>query len=718
MRSVFRPSLFAAAAALLAIQTPVAMSQQQSTVREEARVTLVEVPVNVIDRDGKPVENLTPEDFEVLDDGKKQTITGFDVLDQRRPLSRPAPGDAPIHPAAQRHFLLLFDLTFASPKGVVNARRAARDFVVSRLKELDTVAVATYSVEHGMRLLVTFTRDRTQAASAIDTLGFPTLADRSSDPLGFVIRTPSPSNAEGFSSLGSISSPGQTNQDVAVEEALENLELHRSHSFRAIYRDRVRRFMASFAQMGQALDAVAGRKHILFLSEGFDSRELQGSTSQGGGSREAEWVIRGQSWKVDSDARFGNAGLRSAMTDALAVFNRADAVIHSVDIGGLRAASDVSGGSDQMIDGSGSLFFIAKETGGEFLKNANDLGSAFDRLLDRTGLIYILAFQPVRVPETGKFHTLTVKARNRSYRVSHRTGYYEAKKYFDLTPMEKKLATSSAIAAANPHTDIPAWVLAAPFPSKNGASRVPVIVEVPGDRLLSRSAGAGVMNVELYAYAMDARGETRDYLFQQIGLDLAKVAPALRKTGLKYYGQLSLAPGEYTLRVLVRDTDSGRFGMSVVPLSVPNQSSPDPFALPPIFLDRAEGWVMVKGKPRTDRPAGDYPFAIAGESFIPAALADVHSGEDMQVCLIAYNFGNGPSPLDYSGRILSVDGRPKGRVDLTLLKSSDLEREGARKLLLRFRPSGLEPGRYALAVQLKDPRSGKSTESSFPFDVQ
>src|SRR6266567_811106 len=132
---------------------------QETTVREEASVTLIEVPVNVTDRDGRPVENLKQEDFEVYDDGKKQTITGFDVLDERGTVVPPSAEDAPIHPAARRHFLILFDLSFGSPKGIVNARRAARDFVVNRMKDIDLAAVATYSIEHGLRLLVTFSPD-------------------------------------------------------------------------------------------------------------------------------------------------------------------------------------------------------------------------------------------------------------------------------------------------------------------------------------------------------------------------------------------------------------------------------------------------------------------------------------------------------------------------------------------------------------------------------
>lgn len=707
-------------AALLPLLIPSASRAQEpvekSTVREETRVMLVEVPVNVVDRAGRPVEGLTAADFEVFDDGKPQPITGFDVLDQRRPLPAPVPGEPPIHPAARRHFLLIFDLSFGSPKGIVNARKAAREFVVNRMKELDLGAVATYSTESGMKLLVTFTSDRTQLAAAIDTLGFPTLADRSADPLSFLITPPSQSNATGFAFNAGGSGGAASGLDAVMEDAIENMDVMRARSFRAIYRDRVSRMLESFGQMAKALDSVQGRKHILYLSEGFDSRELSGSTAQGGGAREADWAIRGQSWKIDSDTRFGNAALKDQMQRVLALFNRSDCVIHSVDIGGLRAGSDITGA--EQVDGQGSLFFMAEETGGDFLKNTNELGGSFERLLDRTGLIYILAFQPVRVPETGKFHTLTVKPKNKAWRVSHRTGYYEAKSYTVMSPMEKKLVVSSALAAAVPKSDIPAWVLAAPFPGEPGRFRVPVVIEIPGDRLLAKHKGSR-LNVDVYAYAMEKSGTTADYLFHTIGVDLAKAESQLRKSGVKYYGEMNLPSGDYTLRVLVRNNDTGLFGVSVVPLAVPPQGATDPFLLPPLFVDEGHPWILVKGgKPRGTPPPGEYPFAIGGESFIPAALADVNSGQNTRVCLIAYNLGADSAPLEYSGRVIGLDGRPHGKVDLKLLKSSDHEREGARKLLLQFRPSGLEPGRYALAVKVSDRTNGKSSESSFPFDVQ
>ena len=689
----------------------------ETTVREEATATLIEVPVNVTDKDGRPVENLKAEDFEVYDDGKKQAITGFEVLDERGTVIPPAAEEEPINPAARRHFLILFDLSFGSPRGIVNARRAARDFVVNRMKDLDRAAVATYSVEHGLRLLVTFSGDRAQLASAIDTLGFPTLAERRPDPLSLVITEPSQSNSTGFAYMTSANSAGTelSQADSVLQDALENMQVMRARSQRAIYRDRVIRLLDSFAKMARALDAVPGRKHILYLSEGFDSRELSGSTAEGGGATEAEWVLRGQSWKVDSDTRFGNSGLQEKMKGALELFNRSDCIIHAIDIGGLRAASDPAGSVYNTVNGQEALFYFSDQTGGEFLRNGNDLASSFDKLLERTGLIYILAFQPVRVPENGKFHPIKVKVKNASYRLSHRTGYYEPKSQKTLSPIEKTLAQSEAITAALPKTDIPTWVLAAPLPARDGLSRVPVIVEIPGDRLLAKHDSPN-MNVDIFVYAIDKQGKTHDYLVQPVGIELSKAAAALSHGGIKYYGVLNLAPGDYTLRTLVRDNETGRFGVSVTPVRVP--SGTEPLSLPPLFLEEGRQWIMIKGKPRNEAEASaEYPFAIGGDSFIPSALAGIKNGEKTRVCLIAYNFSPTDDAIGYSGRILGVDGQPHGKLDLKLLEASDAERENARKLLLEFRPSGLDPGRYALIVKLQDARTGKSIESSATFDV-
>ena len=133
--------------------------------------------------------------------------------------------------------------------------------------------------------------------------------------------------------------------------------------------------------------------------------------------------------------------------------------------------------------------------------------------------------------------------------------------------------------------------------------------------------------------------------------------------------------------------------------------------------DGADAVVMVEETSADGDTVHVFATAAPGQN-IGRQGADIRSGQETQVCLITYNFGGPEDTLQYTGRILGVDGKAQGKLELALLKSSDREKQGARKVMLRFRPSGLEPGRYALAINVKDPKSGKSSESSFPFDIQ
>jgi hypothetical protein len=87
MRTLHRARWLACGLALaLAFAAP-ALAQKSSSgvVQEKASVTVIEVPVNVLGKDGKPLAGLTAADFELYDNGKKQEITGFEVADLRPP---------------------------------------------------------------------------------------------------------------------------------------------------------------------------------------------------------------------------------------------------------------------------------------------------------------------------------------------------------------------------------------------------------------------------------------------------------------------------------------------------------------------------------------------------------------------------------------------------------------------------------------------------------
>ena len=53
--------------------------------------------------------------------------------------------------------------------------------------------------------------------------------------------------------------------------------------------------------------------------------------------------------------------------------------------------------------------------------------------------------------------------------------------------------------------------------------------------------------------------------------------------------------------------------------------------------------------------------------------------------------------LAVKGEVVSADGQARA-VPLKIVKASDVERGGGRKLMLSWKPEGLAPGRYVLKV--------------------
>ncbi|HSU80899.1 MAG TPA: VWA domain-containing protein, partial [Thermoanaerobaculia bacterium] len=273
-----------ALAALPAAAAKPAAAPQTPTFEGSSQVVAVEVPVNVVGRDGEPVRGLSAGDFEVYDGNDRQTISSFEVVDLKTmneaapvpgaPEAAPAPPE--LRPAARRHFLLLFDLSFSTPSSILKARMAARDFVLHSLHPTDLAAVATYSLETGPKLIVTFTPDRVQLARAVDTLGYhQALGGARFDPLRFVIDEPDNALLN-LASGQAQRSDRQELKDQEIYEYLKSIAIAAQKEERSFAMSRVANYSRSLAEVAKALNAVQGRKQVVFFSEGFDSRLLLG----------------------------------------------------------------------------------------------------------------------------------------------------------------------------------------------------------------------------------------------------------------------------------------------------------------------------------------------------------------------------------------------------------------------------------------------------------
>ena len=715
--------LLAAAAVTAAPQPPAAAPPpEDGSFGETSQVVAVEVPVNVTDREGRPVRGLTAADFEVWDEGEKQKITGFQVVDldvlapDAGPAAAPAPAPETELPM-RRHFLLLFDLSFSTPTSVLKARQAAREFVLEALHPSDLVAVATFSLEQGPRLVMTFTPDRSQLASAIDTLGLRPLMEGGfrRDPLFFIVEKPSlnESQAEAHS-RSDRAQELKAQRDQAAREYLKAISTMVDREERSFERSRISNFSKGLGAMARTLHAVRGRKQVVFFSEGFDSRLLLGRTELDDEevAEENAAINLGANWRVDNDQRFGNTALQNDINAMLEEFRRADCVIQAVDIGGLRAE-----GGEGRRGGIGheGLFYMANETGGELFKDTNNLGSQLERVLQRTSLTYLLTFERSDLKRDGAYRRLRVKAKlPPGARMAHRTGYYAPRPFKDMDPLEKSLLASDGIMNAAPRRDLDVDLLVAPFRASASMSYVPVIIEVPGRKLLEGHTG-DKLNVEFYGYVNDSLGEMKDYFTEIVGLDVKKGRQALMQAGLKYYGHFDLPPGDYRVRILVRNADTGRTVVTMMPVSVPTYDKSQPVLLPPFFMEEKRSWVLVREGTQQGRASVVYPFTVNGEPYVPAAKPELSPEEAARLCLVAYNFGSGD--LSLQGSVTAADGKelPGGKV--SLLERTTTGLTGVDKLLVRFEPTGLAAGEYVLRVAVTDAATGRREVNSMPFEV-
>jgi VWFA-related protein len=684
-------------------------------------VVVVEVPVNVT-KDGKPVRGLTAENFELTDGKTRQPITGFEVIDLG---AVGAEGQRRIPIAARRHFLFLFDLTFAQANSIVRARAAAVDLVRQGFHAADLGAVATYSATRGAELVLGFTSDRSQIEAAIRSLGLPQLVNRAPDPLRLIVADIGVEadsgilpgiRGKGNSPTAQFRGEAEEARDYQMTEILGDIQRDSNELQARTEQNQVVALTRSFSELAQMMASVDGRKHVVYLSEGFAAGAAVGR----GASREtSDAVAEGEWWKSESETVYGSSRVQSDVERMLEAFRRADCVVQAVDIGGVRTvgaeaqtqlASDAQGRND----GRDVLLTMARDTGGELFQNTNDLSAAMARMLSATSVTYLLAFQP-EVAQDGTFHPVKVRLKGgpRGARVSHRAGYYAPDPLRVARPLEHSLTSAAAILSGKEGGNLPVSALAAPLPGAAGKAVVPLLVEVDGPALLAGHVGPA-MTVEIYAYALGTEGSVDGFLTQRLELDLTKVADELRASGLKFYGELELPAGSYEVRLLVKNAQMG--GASAL-RSLPVEVPAAPQLSPPLFVAAGGGWLLARQAPRPGEAPREYPFTLAGQPFVPDARPVVAAAGEARIALLAYDLGSG-EVVARAEVLRAADRQPAAGGGFRLLERQRGEAGAPDRLVGVFTPAGLPPGEYVLRVTVTDQASGAARSSAAPFVVE
>lgn len=666
---------------------------------ESVQVTIVEVPVTVVDRSGNSVRGLTREDFEVFDDGKRVPIEYFEVVEMESAAAAAAAPDAvPAPRIATRNFLLLFDLANSSPGTIGRATEAARSFVDAQLGDRDQAAVAVFTAESGMKMITSFTRNRVLLENAIQTLGNPKYF-KIADPLMISAMVSTSTDVSG----GGNQDQAKVAMDEAFVEGAKELNRMAQTTQDSELRNRLKIQLTNFGMVARVLDKLSGQKQVILLSEGFDARLVQGREDIGfeATREESDAALSGEIWNVQNESRFGSTSSSRDVSEMAQLFRRSDVMLHAIDIKGLRGSVDASTGAKK--SSTEALHLITAPTGGTVFKNANDLGENFSRMLKQQEVVYLLGFTARSTGKAGKFHELKVKAKNG--RPSHRAGYYEpgAK----LSDLERTLNLAEILVTDAPMRDVDISVTPTALPGPGGKSRVPVLVEIPGAKLLEGITGKAA-TANLYLYAFDDKNQVVDFLQQKISLDLTKAGDIVRGSGVRYFGTLKLAPGKYAVKSVVQVDETGRTGFVRSDLVVP--AFDKAVVSGPVLFTQPENWVMLVGPSRGDDYA--YPFAAGEERFIPKRSADLKSAEEYKLALFLYRVPL--ENLEVKPELITAGGSQTANVKL--LGRTAADERGGVKLLFSFKPEGIAVGEHQLRFTVKQ-KDGSESIVTMPFRV-
>lgn len=662
-------------AALVAAGVPIAgqnPTPAQQTPTFKVSVDYVEVDAVVTDRNGNFVRDLKQEDFQVLEDGKPQTISAFAIVDipveqVQRPLfaSRPIDPDVKSNerPFQGRVYVMIIDDLHTNFGRTQRVQGAARQFIERHLGANDLMAVVHTAGPTDASQ--DFTSNKWLLVAAVNR----TTGRKLRSPT--IERTAEYYRMQGFRQQGdSIRDPVEAERAYNARQSLEALR-----------------------QVAEWFAGVRGRrKTILFVSEGID---------------------------YDIADVFSNSSaslLLDTTRQTIAAATRSNVSIYGIDPRGLTELADetIEVGSfpddtslgigeqsirKELLLSQASLQELSEETGGFAVVNTSNVADAFNRIVRDNSTYYVLAYYPTAADKAGRFHSIQVRVNRPDLTVRARRGY--------VTPRAGSAAPTNARSAAGAKTTMTPEVrealdsplpisgltlnmAAAPFKGAAPNASVVLTFELRGRDLRMNPSD----KVSLSYVAIDAQGKIRGGNTETVTMNLSpETKQRVEQTALRLLSRVDLPPGRYQVRAAAHDSGGGNIGSVLYDLDIPDFNKA-PLSMSGVVLTSARGALTPTARP--DEPLRQ---VLPGP---PVATRAFAPGDDL--ALFAEIYDNEASKLhkvDITTRVTTDEGKVITQTD-EVRDSTDIQgpRGGygyATRIPLTDLPSGL----YVLTVSAR-----------------
>ncbi len=554
---------------------------QQPPLTFRAEVNYVEVDARVLDKQGKFITDLKPEDFEIFEDRRPQKVTAFSLVNipverQERPLfaSKPVEPDVRnnLQGADGRIYLLVLDDLHTQALRSNRTKQAARQFIEKFIGANDLAAV----IHTGGRTDANqdFTNSQRLLLQSVDRF------------MGRKLRS---------STLNKIDDYNRRSGTGLESDPATDLD-DRERGFQA------RNTLDTVRNLANYLGNIRGRrKAIVMFSEGIDYNIYDIMSINNTGATESTAVM-------------------DATRDMIAAATRANVAIYGVDPRGLGAAFDELAEVQSFPDdttlglgasalynetrlGQDSLRTMSDETGGFAVVNRNDFQTAFQRIVDDNSSYYMMGYYSTNDRRDGRFRRIEVRLKNHpDLVVRARKGYAAPRGRAPETKAADKNGPSpelkEALESPLPLPALPIAVTASVFKGPAPKGSVVISTFVHGASLPFAEEGGMFKNdLEVIGIATDEKGKSFTTDRNTVNLAMKPdTANRVRATGFRVIQSLELQPGRYLLRVAVREGNTRKAGMVTYDVEVPD------FAKAPLTMSDVALTSAMSGVAPTIRP--------------------------------------------------------------------------------------------------------------------
>jgi VWFA-related protein len=549
------------AAVPLCAQTPAPPSQSVSPQANQASSPVVLrsetrlVQLNIIAQDKKhrPVENLKPEDFTLLDNGQPQKIALFSAESANAPNS--SLSSAPAHVLPPNVFsnrlrheeeppgsvtVILFDALNTSFTDQAYARTQILAFL-RQLQPQDHVAI--YLLTNRLSVINEFTQDSKSLLLAIARFQtFPSLmlANSSQPPV-------SDQDFGGGDPKAARHLAAMMNDMNSKLSDLSNV-------------NRVDITAQAIEAIAQHVAGIPGRKSLVWVSGGFPISISFDSNDNSPVSSQAQ-NFSPQLQRVARALNQSNLAIYPVDARGLLLGAESDATTSHPFSHDHPAIDNLGAGQSEQ----STMELLARETGGRAYYNTNDIQGAIRRTIADARFTYVLGYYPDHGAWNGEYHNLQLRVKKSGVLLRYRKGYFAL-----ADPPENPAITHNALQSAvwSP-VDATSLGLQARVETIHLADRkLDLLVHVDtSDLRLRELDGRHLGTIDAIYLQLGPQDATLAIQPLTYPLDFAeREYQATLKHGYDLQAPLFIEPATRNLRIVLRDAASGVLGSVTIPL--------------------------------------------------------------------------------------------------------------------------------------------------------